>query len=289
MASYRDALKAHRDHINRLNVYPVPDGDTGTNLLLTAEAAQAALDERRAGVGRGALLYENPLATQRDIARFVIEGQAEISIRDGATRIASALDEALGQAANYVWWCPEELPSNVWLEWDFWPEAERGLCMFFFAARGRGGEDLFDPRLPPRAGEYRQYNRGAIDAFHVSYYRRRAERSRLNLCNLRKSHGFHLVASAADPIPAAHRATPPYRMRVVKAGRHVGFWIDELPVLHFADDGQTHGPLLGGGKVGFRQMAPMVGRYADLRAYGVQDPGAFDWHAALERPLDDGG
>ncbi len=32
---YRDALGAHREAINRLNVYPVPDGDTGTNMALT--------------------------------------------------------------------------------------------------------------------------------------------------------------------------------------------------------------------------------------------------------------
>jgi DAK2 domain fusion protein YloV len=33
--AYRDALAAHREPINRLNVYPVPDGDTGTNMALT--------------------------------------------------------------------------------------------------------------------------------------------------------------------------------------------------------------------------------------------------------------
>lgn len=33
--AYRDALAAHREPLNRLNVYPVPDGDTGTNMSLT--------------------------------------------------------------------------------------------------------------------------------------------------------------------------------------------------------------------------------------------------------------
>ena len=32
MAGYRDALRLHQVDINRLNVYPVPDGDTGTNM-----------------------------------------------------------------------------------------------------------------------------------------------------------------------------------------------------------------------------------------------------------------
>jgi DAK2 domain fusion protein YloV len=36
--AYKDALAAHREPINRLNVYPVPDGDTGTNMALTLES-----------------------------------------------------------------------------------------------------------------------------------------------------------------------------------------------------------------------------------------------------------
>ena len=42
------ALEVERDYVNDLNVYPVPDGDTGTNLLLTV---QAVLDEVRAAPG----------------------------------------------------------------------------------------------------------------------------------------------------------------------------------------------------------------------------------------------
>lgn len=38
MAGFRDALAAHKEGINRLNVYPVPDGDTGTNMALTLMA-----------------------------------------------------------------------------------------------------------------------------------------------------------------------------------------------------------------------------------------------------------
>ncbi|GIG86499.1 DAK2 domain-containing protein [Plantactinospora endophytica] len=37
------ALKRHQDEINQLNVYPVPDGDTGTNLVLTMSSAEQAL------------------------------------------------------------------------------------------------------------------------------------------------------------------------------------------------------------------------------------------------------
>jgi len=42
-----DALRLQRGAIDAANVYPVPDGDTGTNLVMTFEAVVAALD--RAG------------------------------------------------------------------------------------------------------------------------------------------------------------------------------------------------------------------------------------------------
>jgi fatty acid kinase len=44
MRVYRDLLRSHQEVINRLNVYPVPDGDTGTNMALTVESVVAELD-----------------------------------------------------------------------------------------------------------------------------------------------------------------------------------------------------------------------------------------------------
>ncbi len=37
-------LEQNRDHVNALNVFPVPDGDTGTNMLLTMRSAYARID-----------------------------------------------------------------------------------------------------------------------------------------------------------------------------------------------------------------------------------------------------
>jgi uncharacterized protein len=45
IATYRDVLTAHAARINRLNVYPVPDGDTGTNMARTLEAVVAEMDK----------------------------------------------------------------------------------------------------------------------------------------------------------------------------------------------------------------------------------------------------
>jgi len=61
-----DALAAAREEIDALNVYPVPDGDTGTNMYLTMSAARDAIQQAAredadlatalAAFGRGALL-----------------------------------------------------------------------------------------------------------------------------------------------------------------------------------------------------------------------------------------
>ncbi len=65
MGGYRDALRLHQTDINRLNVYPVPDGDTGTNMALTLEAVitelegvgeEAGLDEVCKAIGHGSLM-----------------------------------------------------------------------------------------------------------------------------------------------------------------------------------------------------------------------------------------
>jgi uncharacterized protein len=44
VSTYRDALRIHQEELNALNVYPVPDGDTGTNMALTLESVVSELD-----------------------------------------------------------------------------------------------------------------------------------------------------------------------------------------------------------------------------------------------------
>ncbi len=41
----KDLIYKHKDDINQLNVFPVPDGDTGTNMYLTLESALKNIDE----------------------------------------------------------------------------------------------------------------------------------------------------------------------------------------------------------------------------------------------------
>uniref|UniRef100_UPI00286DEA97 DAK2 domain-containing protein n=1 Tax=Nocardioides sp. TaxID=35761 RepID=UPI00286DEA97 len=60
-----DALSQAREEIDALNVYPVPDGDTGTNMFLTISAARDAIVQAVA---------ENPDLDQVDAMRVLSRG-----------------------------------------------------------------------------------------------------------------------------------------------------------------------------------------------------------------------
>ncbi|WP_416147248.1 DUF1961 family protein [Salipaludibacillus sp. HK11] len=217
-------------------------------------------------------IYENNLSTVEHINDWKLEGQARMTVDDKRLVLESELDPAIhGDDSHWVLWCPIDFPDRIMIEWDFYPIEEPGLCMIFFAAQGKGGQDLFDSSLPKRTGRYPQYHSGAINALHLSYFRHKhAEERAFRTCNLRKSYGFHLVSHGADPLPPVSDAMPPYSMKVVKYDKIVQLSINDLPVLEWEDDGESYGPVFEGGKIGFRQMSPMKAAYANLRILRVK-------------------
>ncbi len=56
------AINIQKQHINELNVFPVPDGDTGTNMGLTISAAAAEMQKKEADtVGEAAAMTASAL------------------------------------------------------------------------------------------------------------------------------------------------------------------------------------------------------------------------------------
>ncbi|HEX2576371.1 MAG TPA: DAK2 domain-containing protein [Aquihabitans sp.] len=111
VAGFRDALRAHEDGINRLNVYPVPDGDTGTNMALTMESVVAELDGLPdadlpgvcKAVGHGSLMGArgNSGVILSQILRGFTQVVAAADVVDGAT-FARALEAAAAGAYEAV-------------------------------------------------------------------------------------------------------------------------------------------------------------------------------------------
>ena len=216
-------------------------------------------------------LYENPLASDEDLAGFRTEGAAAISFQGGRMRMKNAQerDKKNGIHANFILWCERDFPDNIAVSWDFRPLTDAGLAMFWIAAKGRNGEDLFDSSLAPRDGDYPQYHHGDINALHVSYYRRNPGEISFRTCNLRKSHGFHMVCQGGDPLPDARYAEDSYRVEVIKAGPHLRFAMNDVVLFHWIDDGREFGPVLEHGKIGMRQMAGLIAEYSDLQVQAV--------------------
>lgn len=216
-------------------------------------------------------IYENPLSEEQAVRGFQLEGDGRITFPQARMRMENLRAPAEGQKANFVFWCPEDMPADFAVSWNFWPIREPGLCIFFFSAVARNGDSVLSSDLSRRTGEYEQYHHGEINAFHISYFRRRAPEERaFHTCNLRKSYGFHMVAQGADPLPSVSDAQPPYEILLVKCEGEIAFYVNRLPILKWTDDGRQFGPRLGGGKIGFRQMAPLIAEYADLKVTGVR-------------------
>ena len=104
VTAYRDALRLHQEAINRLNVYPVPDGDTGTNMALTLQAvaealppAGADLDAVTAAISRGSLMGAR--GNSGVILSQILRGLAE-AIRDAGGVDGAAIADGLARAAD---------------------------------------------------------------------------------------------------------------------------------------------------------------------------------------------
>lgn len=220
------------------------------------------------------LLYENPLTRPEHLADFVKEGNPAIAFDGDGVILSNADPEELGDHAHWVFWLKRVFPADIRIEWEFRPLREPGLCMLFFAALGSEGRALFSPDLQKRDGFYPQYHSGDINAYHISYYRRKFASERcFETCNLRKSQGFHLVAQGADPLPGVADAMGFYKLTVEKRHQCITFSMNELTLFSWKDDGKL-GPALQGGHIGFRQMAPMIAKYRNLKVFGIEEDGS---------------
>jgi hypothetical protein len=108
--AFRDTMKRHAGGINRLNVYPVPDGDTGTNMSRTLDAVVAELDGASAeldttceAISHGSLMGAR--GNSGVILSQILRGLSstlKTAKSSGAPRVAEALKAASAAAYEAV-------------------------------------------------------------------------------------------------------------------------------------------------------------------------------------------
>ena len=111
MNRYLARLREHREALNRLNVYPVPDGDTGTNMTLTVESVVGAMNgvssmsDVSQAMARGSLMgaQGNSGIILSQILRAWAEAFQQhreigpVEVTDGLDRATSAAYQAVGR------------------------------------------------------------------------------------------------------------------------------------------------------------------------------------------------
>jgi dihydroxyacetone kinase-like predicted kinase len=97
---YLERLREHREAMNRLNVYPVPDGDTGTNMTLTVEAVVAevesaeSMEEVAAALAHGALMGAQ--GNSGIILSQILRASEVITIVTGVEAVTQSITSRLG-------------------------------------------------------------------------------------------------------------------------------------------------------------------------------------------------
>jgi len=213
---------------------------------------------------KGKLLYESTMKTPESVKGWNMEGPGTVDFRDGWLHMFSPEEKM-----HHVYWCPMTFPSNFIAEWEAQNvETDAGLCIVFFAAEGENGEDIFDPTLPKRNGDFKQYTRGEIISYHISYYANAANKPDRGHANLRKNNKFILVQEGEEGIPTKSKRI--HKIRLIKDGPHIVMFVDDRKIIDWTDDGKTYGPVYTDGKIGFRQMKWTHFRYRNFRVWALR-------------------
>ncbi len=103
-----DALRVHKEEINAMNVFPVPDGDTGTNMLLTMQAVKEAVGEADhqdmasicRAISRGSLMGAR--GNSGVVLSQILKGMTEV-MEDKESLDVEAMAEALSRGAEIAY------------------------------------------------------------------------------------------------------------------------------------------------------------------------------------------
>lgn len=214
---------------------------------------------------KGELLYENPLASETDLKGWKMEGPGIIEFKDDWMYMFSP-----DEKGHHVYWCPENFPGDFIAEWELQNiETDAGLVIVFFSAIGQNGLDIFDPSIKPRDGVFKGYTKSDINNYHISYYANGKDKQGREVAHLRKNAGFYKVQVGEPGIPI--ESTEIHKVKLIKNNHQISMTIDGREIINWEDDGKEYGPVLGGGKIGFRQMKWTHFRYRNFKVWGIAE------------------
>jgi len=123
-----NSVNARREHLNAINVFPVPDGDTGTNMAATlayaadgiAHLDRPTLHEVREALGRAVLVGArgNSGFILAQFTRGFLEGIGEGARRLHRSELAAACEEAVRRAYEAISEPVEGTILTVMREWS---------------------------------------------------------------------------------------------------------------------------------------------------------------------------
>ena len=228
--------------------------------LLCVGAVSVMAQTPKAISTKGKLIYDNTLADASAMSGWRMEGDGTTEHKDGWMFMRSP-----SEISHHVYWCPETFPADFIAEWEVQNHhPEVGLCIVFFAATGLNGEDIFDPSLKPRNGIFKQYTKGDINNYHISYYANTPTQKDRPFSHLRKNKGFKKVQVGQPGIPAT--STSIHKLRLVKRNGHIQMYLDDVQIIDWTDNNP-----LGAGKIGFRQMKWTQFAYRNFKVWTVKE------------------
>lgn len=211
------------------------------------------------------LIYSNSMASPDDMEGWIMEGSGITEFEDGWMHMYSPEEKF-----HHVYWCPVNFPESFIAEWEVQNlETDAGLCIVFFSALGKNGEDIFDQSFPVRDGNFSQYiNSEKFDCYHISYYANGKARPGREISHLRKNSGFNLVQKGQPGISI--KSTSVHKIRLIKKHARISMFVDGRNIIDWIDDGQTYGAVLNGGKIGLRQMQWTHFKYRNFKVWEIE-------------------
>jgi hypothetical protein len=194
-------------------------------------------------------------------AEWIAEGQGGAQVCGGRLHVSPVPFKSCGQPvdregrepSHMVVWNKARFPADMLLEFTVNHHgSDDGLTLVFIAAEGMDGEDVFDLSLPPREGVYRNYNRGQLKNYTVSYWSRNkkpslVERGEQYTNRMRKNPGANKLSTEYSRTDKCNDCD--YRIRILKSGGFIAVEINGEVVNQFTDPDP-----LGSGFIGLRNM-----------------------------------